>query len=298
MANRCHPEDFVSCRVNSLCGVNPHYQPVFLSELYEFMNISADRFTAFALALALALPLCGTAAISAADQPSNATALKAPRPFDAEYQARASGMRTSAYRRLTRIGDNRYEVSHGLSLRVLRANMLTVSESSEFSWHDSGALPHSYHFEQSGVRRRNEQVLFDWDNQQAVMTRDGQQQQLPLESGSLDNLSFSVHMSALLMAAQQRGDNAAFEEGTMYSFTIVDGRDIDEMTYRILGEEKLSTPIGELLTLKAERVRDPDSRRSTLLWLAKDYDFVLARIEQTESGGSRMELILQSITME
>jgi hypothetical protein len=262
------------------------------------MNISAYRYVVPVLAFTLALPLCGPSVVRAADKSSASTVLQAPRPYDAEYQARASGMRTSAYRRLIRTADNRFEISHGLSLRVLRANVVTVTETSEFSWHDTGALPLTYQYEQSGVRRRHEQVVFDWENHNAVLTRDGDQQQVSLEPGALDNLSFSVHMSALLMTARQRGNSAAFEEGALYSFTIVDGRDVDEMTYRILGEEKLSTPMGELWTLKAERVRDPDSRRSTLLWLVPDYDYVLARLEQTESNGSRTELMLQSITME
>lgn len=250
------------------------------------------------VSLCLILTLSGTAYSSVADEFAASSALPAPRSYDAQYQARASGMRTGAFRRLIKTADNRYEISHGLSLRVLRANVVTVTETSEFLWHDTGAIAQRYQFDQSGVRRRHEQVEFDWQNQQAVMTRDGEQTRATVEPGALDNLSFSVHMSALLMAAEQRGDSAAFAEGAHYSFTVVDGREIDEHTYRVVGGEIVSTPMGDLHTLKAERVRDTDSRRSTVLWLAKDYDYVLARLEQSESNGTRTELLLQSISME
>lgn len=263
------------------------------------MNTFVGHFIALTLTLTLPLALNSQAdGDTSGDALTAVTVLPPPRPYQAEYQARASGMRTSAYRRLSRTADNHYEISHGLSLRMLRANVVTVNETSQFSWHADGALAHRYQFEQSGVRRRKEQVEFDWANHTALMTRDGEQNQADLEPGALDNLSFSVHMSALLVHAQQGGDSDAFAEGALYSFTIVDGREVDEQTYRVLGEETLSTPQGELHTLKAERVRDTDSRRSTVLWLAKDYDYVLVRLEQSESNGSRTELVLQSISME
>lgn len=78
------------------------------------------------------------------------------------------------------------------------------------------------------------------------------------------------------------------------TFQIVDGAEIDEHDYRIASYETIDTLMGELNTVKLERVRDPESSRSTEIWLASAYEFVLARLVQTESSGSRTELLLKS----
>src|SRR5690554_1770616 len=84
--------------------------------------------------------LTGTAVIhassAAADQHAAATALRAPTPYEATYQARARGMRTDAYRYLRATDDEIFEVSHGLSVSILGANLITVQETSQFRWAD------------------------------------------------------------------------------------------------------------------------------------------------------------------
>jgi hypothetical protein len=243
--------------------------------------------------------ICLTGSAAAQEiMPEPSLILDPPRTFTASYQARARGMRTGAYRRLIKTGDNQYELSHGLSVSVLGANVVTVRETSRFAWSVTGAVPLHYEFAQSGVRRRAETVDFDWENKLIHQRYDDREQSVLLENGALDNLSFSAQMSSMLTAELQNGQTEQLREGRMFSFSMVDGRDVENHEYRILGEEVLNTPIGKLQTLKAERVREDGSRRSTLLWLAAEYNYVLARLEQVESNGAKTELMLQSITMD
>ncbi|MDO9521632.1 MAG: DUF3108 domain-containing protein [Pseudohongiella sp.] len=229
----------------------------------------------------------------AADLPASPPA---PAPYEAEYEARAMGMRTDAYRRLERIGDNEFRLSHGLSVSVLGANMITVEEKSQFSWDEEGAVPLVYSYKQTGVRRRDERVNFDWtpanaDQPNAHMIRDGREQNQAINKATLDNLSFSAQISADLMNKPQL--RAA---DTMLSYEILDARRLETHEYRVLGAERISTPAGELDTIKLERIRDSDSGRTTLIWLAADQQFTLAKLSQTEGGGSAMELNLKRIT--
>ena len=84
------------------------------------------------------------------------------------------------------------------------------------------------------------------------------------------------------------------EDETTFSFEIIDGDAIEMQEYRLVGEEVISTPLGELSTLRLERVREASDERVTEIWLAQDWDFLLTRIEQLNNSGLRISLELKS----
>ncbi|ALO46640.1 DUF3108 domain-containing protein [Pseudohongiella spirulinae] len=221
-------------------------------------------------------------------------ALPAPTPYAATYQARAMGFRTEAYRQLNLQQDDSYHVRHGLELSVLGATLISVEESSQFNWSDRGAVPLDYHYRQGGVRKRDERISFDWDSSIAMMNRDERQKQAELQGGLLDNLSFTAQMSADLLRLAQTTDLTA--GGQTLQYELMDWNEVDIHTYTIVGAERIETLLGEVDTLKIERVRAPERDRSTTIWLAVDHEYTLARLEQVE-GGTRTELLLKSIEM-
>jgi hypothetical protein len=249
----------------------------------------------FCLAMLLsAVITLQTSSAQAAELPADSdssTNLPAPTLYSAEYEARAMGMSTDAYRRLESSADNQFILSHGLSVSVLGANLITVEESSEFSWHQSGAVPLNYQYIQTGVRRRDERVRFDWPQATANMTRDEREQHQNISKATLDNLSFSAQLSADLMYKPELR-----VPDTVLSYEILDARRLETHEYRVMGEERINTSAGELDTIKLERIRDSDSERSTLIWLSVDHQYTLAKLSQTEGGGSAMELSLKQFT--
>jgi hypothetical protein len=218
--------------------------------------------------------------------------LPPPTPYKASYQARAMGMRTQAVRELSRNTDGTYVLEHGLQLRVMGTTPLRVSERSQFRWGSHGVEPLHYHLEQGGVRRRDETIEFDWDNQVATLHRDGSTRQDSLQAGMLDALSASAQASALLAELAKTMDFAAGD--IRLSYTLMAINMVDEQEFLIQGTETISTDMGELRTVRLQRVRDPDSRRSTTLWLAIDHEYNLVRLQQIE-GSTSTELLLQKI---
>jgi hypothetical protein len=48
-----------------------------------------------------------------------------------------------------------------------------------------------------------------------------------------------------------------------------------------------------------ERVRDPtQSKRITVLWFAKDWDYLLVRLQQVETDGKEYNIMLQDGTVD
>ena len=247
------------------------------------------RFAAVVVAVTTATALCQLHAAETAS--GDDLALIAPTPYEARYEARARGLSTDAYRNLVETGDNIYQLSHGLSLRLLGANLITVAESSHFYWLDRGAVPVSYAFEQSGLRKRRETISFDWDSHSASVTRGDRQSETQISEGLLDNLSFTAQMSSQLNARPE-----LLTPGTTLTYQILDGTEPETQEYRITAREMVDTLAGALDTVVIERVRDPEADRSTIIWLAVEHELVLAKLVQVEDG-DRTELLLESLTM-
>lgn len=223
--------------------------------------------------------------------------LPAPQPYQAEYEARAMGMSTEAYRTLSLEDDGSYFLRHGLDLSILGATLIEVEERSQFQWQSHGVQPTAYAFEQGGIRKRQESVDFDWQNGSVTLQRDENQQVIDAEPGMLDGLSFSAQLSAMVKQFDNEGRlvDVQPESPIRLSFTIVDGRESEVHEYDVLGFEDVETKQGTVNALRVERWREPDSERSTIIWLAADYDYTLAHLEQTESNGTTTTLSLTSI---
>ena len=77
------------------------------------------------------------------------------------------------------------------------------------------------------------------------------------------------------------------------SYQIIEGEDVDTYDFRVLGEEKVRTQAGLINAIKVERVRDPGkSNRKTILWFAKDWDYLLVRLYQMETDGKEYQIML------
>jgi negative regulator of sigma E activity len=77
------------------------------------------------------------------------------------------------------------------------------------------------------------------------------------------------------------------------SYQVVDGDEVDTYDFRVLGSEKVATKAGQVDAIKVERVRDPtQSKRITVLWFAKDWDYLLVRLQQVETDGKEYNIML------
>lgn len=204
--------------------------------------------------------------------------------FSAYYQANTNGMRGSAERHLIRQGDDHFRLNISLEAKMAAINIGDLEQVSEFSISDGKIVPHNYSYMVTGITTTSEAVSFNWDSAVALSVENEQRWVLELESGVLDQLSYQV---ALALKLKQ-------DSAKDFEFRLVDGDKIETHRYRVVGEEKLQTPLGALKTTKLERVREEGNERQTLIWLADDWDYLLARIEQSNPSGLRMELELDN----
>ena len=81
------------------------------------------------------------------------------------------------------------------------------------------------------------------------------------------------------------------------TYQVLDKGDYDDDRFAVIDEDSLSDNGRTMNTLKAEKVRDEDSKRQTLMWFDPARDYLLVRLLQVEPDGSEYELKLKDATL-
>ncbi len=195
------------------------------------------------------------------------------KPYKASYTAKYNWLLPfsgTATRELSQSKDGTWIISHKVTSSVIK-----LEESSHFQLEDSHIIPLRYQYLQTGLgKKRTTLIEFDWDN--AKITGSSSKKgsfgyDLPL--ATLDKLTYQLQLRRELMAGNRPG-----------TYRVADKRRLKEYAFELLGEELLDTKLGKLNTLKFKRVRDQKTKRKTLIWLAKDWDYMLVQLHQTEKN--------------
>lgn len=226
-------------------------------------------------ALLFALTLLVLPAVQAADL----------QPFSASYTAdwKQLPMSGSAERSLSKNDNGTWTLSFKASMMIA-----SLTEESTLLLDKDTLLPQSYMFERGGLGKAKKINLdFDWTSKMVTGSDRGDPVKVPLNSGMLDKSTYQL--------ALQR-DVAAGKKSMSYQ--VVEGTDTDTYDFRVLGAETVSTKAGSVDAIKVERVRDPtQNKRTTVMWFAKDWDYLLVRLQQVETDGKEYNIMLQEGTV-
>lgn len=156
-----------------------------------------------------------------------------------------------------------------------------IDETLVFRWENSRVIPLRYRYSLSGflIKDRKQAIDFDWENRRATGHYRGDEFSLPLEEGALDPMGFQLQLRQDIKAGQRE-----------MTYRVINKGRYDSHRFAVIDEENLEKGGKKLKTLKAEKVRDSDSKRKTLMWFATDQDYLLVRLLQIEPDGSEYEL--------
>jgi hypothetical protein len=149
---------------------------------------------------------------------------------------------------------------------------------------DEGLRPDLF-LVQRGALEKTEVVQFNWNTMSATMTSAKGTEQLRIRKGVQDQLSFFFQFT---FAYPGEGE---------YLFNVLTGRVAATYTYRIEGEEQITTVVGSFKTVRVERRREPDAR-SVDAWLAVEYYHLPVRLRLTDRSGQTADLMLIALRVE
>lgn len=208
------------------------------------------------------------------------------KPFSASYTADWKQVPVSgtAKRSLEKTGGDTWELEFEASMLVA-----SFSERSTFKIEGDTFLPQKYRLKRSGLGKgKSIKHDFDWQAKQVVGEDRGDPVKLPLNRGLLDKSTYQIALQHAVAAGEKS-----------MSYQVIDGDEIETYDFRVLGEEKVSTKAGQVDAIKVERVRDPtQSKRQTILWFAKNWDYMLVRLHQVEKDGKEYQIMLDEGTVD
>ena len=206
--------------------------------------------------------------------------------YSLHYLASANGIKGNAQRTLTRIDASTFELKNTLEAKVAGQLITSLKETSKVELFENTIRPILYSMQQSGITTASLEIDYDWSDM--LITTDDLQQlsRRKLRTNTFDQLSHQ------LMLQQQ-----ITESNTELTFTIINKGDFEIYSYEILGEEKITTPLGIFESIKVARLYGENSRRETIFWLAPDIGGILLRAEQTTQSGISVFLEIQSGTV-
>jgi hypothetical protein len=192
--------------------------------------------------------------------------------FDNQYTAKLYGMSVEVTNRLKVLPNGNYEL-------YFNADALIggITEKSQFKWNaqEQTVIPLHYSYNRSGLgKNRDDNLSFDWNKREihnpsheiTIAMNPAQKVQ--------DNISYQLQLQQDLLAGKNN-----------LTYPLTDGKKIKEYHFEIVGEEMLNTPLGDVITIKVKRTYK-DAERSTYVWFAKNFHYMLVRLQQEENGSA------------
>ena len=190
-------------------------------------------------------------------------------PFKATYVAIMNGTTVDddGARILEYRGDGHFRFS------TIAENLLfRFEEVTDFKVMEGKVYPLQYHSERSApFQTRKKAVGYNWKNNTAHYQYKDRKGTLKLKGRVLDPLTTAFELAR---SVKQGQTNISFQE--------VGSRKIKDRHFKLVGEETLTLPYGELKTLKL-RMQDDDDKE-TLIWLAPDKNYLTVKVKQNDEG--------------
>ena len=192
--------------------------------------------------------------------------------FDNTYSAKLYGFNVNVTSRLTAQENNNYEFYFDVN-----AIIGNVTEVSQFKWNEQEhyAIPTIYTYKRKGLgKNRDTQLNFDWSKNEVTNVKNNTILALEPAKKIQDSLSYQFQLRQDLMAGKKD-----------LRYLITDGKKTKDYKFEIMGEETLDTPLGQVNAVKIKRSEEND-KRAIYAWFAKDFQYLLVRLQQEENGSA------------
>ena len=217
-------------------------------------------------------------------------ALQLPGDFDAVYSMEKYDTKIAEIKLMLRHKDNNitYE-SHSKAKGILALlNDDRVDEISQLQWNEK--LNHvrlqNYQLIRKNKNNKNQQFSLIWDDQNNITANGryaGKTFKLSTSNLIWDRLSVQLALSADLKSSS--------EIQNKYSYNIIDKGKLIQYQFEYLQNEIIRVGDKQYNAVKIKRPH-ASGKRTTLLWLARDLDFLPVKIEQYRKGELHLSMLL------
>lgn len=113
----------------------------------------------------------------------------------------------------------------------------------------------------------------------------------PIKGGEQDRTSATWQLITLARTYPER-----FKPGSEWKMFVAGRRDAEDWIFKVVGQETISTPLGEQVCYHISKAPPPDSKDQQLeLWLAPGLDWYPVRLKFSDADGDYVDQLLETI---
>lgn len=206
-------------------------------------------------------------------------------PFHAEYQLFHGDTNLgSGYYKLEELAEGHYKMGYQSAGKWLFLSDVRT-ETSYFSYKDGQIHGIKYHMERAGTGPSFEaNVEFIASEKKVIAQYKDRKAEHVWHADLLDPLSYHQQLRLDVESGKQTMD-----------YQVAYKSDLRDYHYKVLKVELLKLELGEFQAVKVERVRGPDSKKVTWLWLIPELNYVLGRVSHYEDGDLKVNMVLDEL---
>jgi hypothetical protein len=205
----------------------------------------------------------------------------APVLLNYELSGTSKGVRYTASASISwKQQDNSYQLRHEIQAFLFGKR----SQTSAGQMGATGLLPTRF-----GDQFRQEQAAH-FDRAKGLLIYSANTPSQAIEEGAQDRVSLFVQL-----AGAMAGTPDLRNLGQTLSFQVVSAKQAEVWTFAVLGNEKITTPLGDLDSLKLHRVPRNEYDQKIDMWLSPAHGYLPARLRITQANGDVIEETLKSV---
>jgi Protein of unknown function (DUF3108) len=204
--------------------------------------------------------------------------------YTATYSSTVRGIDATMQQSLKKTDTDQWQLHNEIALMFVG-----FEEQAQFRVTGKKLTPVNYDYSNSFSSKRESSLRFDWENNSVTDIRHSKTP-LTIPEGALDKLGFQVQLRLDLLNSE---NGNTFTEKT---YTLVERKKLKHYIVTPLGEELINTSAGKFNAIKLQQRRQGKDKH-TLIWLAKDWDYFVLRIQRIEEGKSRFQVDLSQATI-
>jgi len=139
-------------------------------------------------------------------------------------------------------------------------------------------------FQEERTRKPKRAADFDWDAKLIKLTDGESVNTVDLPDNTYDQTSFSYAFAFRSI------------DDELPPVHLTDGRRPSDYKYKMVGKERIKTRIGELETVRFQKVREADDKRGFEVWLAVEHHNLPVQIRFIEKDGTVLDSTVTAIS--
>ena len=212
-------------------------------------------------------------------------AAEPPHHIAIEFNILRKGGVVGTERHVYDFGERGYTLTSVAKPRGLYALALSdLVQKSEGQVTPQGLRPERFSYQYGSNPDKAQKAVFDWEQGKLALQTGARKQEVPLNEGAQDLMSFMYQFMFVPPLQQMQ-------------LAITNGKRFRTYDYAFEGEELVETPLGKVNCLHIARSSD-DGEEKTELWLAADYHYLPLKFRKTEKDGTVLERIATHVQME